>query len=119
MVETLDPFADKLRLTFMDLRIGGELRQQDVADHLSEAEGKPVAQSYVSHVERAGCNVSLHRWEHLATALGKSLEELLFEAMWHGVPLTPEMKQQIDIMRELLWRQFSPDKSASGSSLEP
>ncbi len=59
--ESLTPFAEKLRESFRDLRNGGGINQQTVADFLSNAEGSAVTQSYVSHVEHGDCNVSQER----------------------------------------------------------
>ena len=82
------------------------MSQQTVADFLSDAEGAEVKQSYVSHVEHEKCNVSQERWQHLAAALGKSVEELYFLAIFRGTELTPEAAQKVEEMRELIQQLF-------------
>jgi transcriptional regulator with XRE-family HTH domain len=108
--EELTPFANKLRETFRDIRRGGGVTQETVAEALSIAEGGIVKQSYVSKFEGGDCNVSQERWLHLAGALGISVEELHFEAIFHGVELSPAAAEKVAEVRRLIKRQFKIQK---------
>lgn len=118
----LDPFAQKLALTFSRLRVRQGMVQEQVVARLKQLLGKEggrkIAQSYVSKVETGQTNASFKRWRELAHAVGIPPELLFLEAAFEGSEPPHDVQQALNTVRRYIRRAFVVEQPSNRSLVD-